>query len=884
MKRTTSILTAIAFGALSWAASESRATTYIRLDDAALAQQSPVIVSGRIVDLVPAGRGRLPAVEYHLDIDQVVKGAAMAKGDRLRVQLPGGVRSDGIGLQIFGMPQFAVGEEVLFFLRRQDGGVYVPQQLMLGAFRVSAEQNGKVARRELGGALELPPTDAKGAAAETSGERPRDAAKFIAWLSELDRGRLHPPDYFLPAAKTPAVAKFATIRSSTEPLPLGCGSDGGHEVRWFGFGELDETWFSSSRTLPSLDGGGIDQLRMALRSWSNDPNTTVSYFYGGSASTSGGFLGPDGFNTLLFEDPNGTLPGSFDGAGVLALAGPWFSCIPRPFRGKLFHPAVEADVILQDGLDLLVRRSRDPAAAIAELLGHEIGHTLGLAHPPVEDALMFGNLHDDGRGVAFAVDDLAGLYYLYGDPAVTLPRPQRPTELVAEATSPTTIQLRWQDRSTTESNFRIERRAGGSFRTIGTTNAGQTSYTDSGRVAQTPYTYRVVAQNASGASGYSATAVATTPADQRPVAPSNLRLAPLTGRKLRLQWQDNSDDENGFRLEVRSNGPWIEIPAVLPVDTEAVDLSGLEPATEYSFRVRAANAFGGSPPSREATASTLENDPLCTVDNTHLCLSGGRFEASLDYANHHAGFTQGSGTARPDSDPSGHFWLFDSELPDLTVRVVDGRSFNGRFWVLTGGLTDVETTLTVRDTVTGLERTYLSPAGSSCGVSDTAGFPAAPTQTAARKTVIEVSQLTVEPHNPTPKKTAAKSTAGTCSTTNSSLCLLDGRFAVEVEYTNQFAGNSSGSGQSVRLDRGAGYFWYFRLDFPELVVKMIDGRSNNGHFWLFWDSLSSLGYRLTVTDTVTGDRRIYERGPENTCGGADTTAFTGDDASAEPAG
>ncbi len=870
MKPSTPTFAVLMCLAIFWPSGGAQATTFIRLSDAALAQQSPLIVSGRIVDILPAELGGLPAVDYRLDVDRVIKGAAVAKGDRLRVRLPGGVRADGLGLKIFGMPSFSRGEEVLFFLHRQPGGVYMPQQLMLGAFRLVVGNAGKVALRDLGAAREWTPDGAKKVA-----DGPRHAARFIAWLSQLSHGHLQPPDYLMPETAVPVTAKFATIRSSTEPLPVGCGANGGHEVRWFGFGEQSETWYSSSRNLAGFEAGGIDELRRALRTWSSDPNSTVSYFYGGTVGASGGFLGPDGFNTVLFGDPNGTLPGTFDGTGVLALGGPWFSCIPRPFRNRLFHPAIEADIILQDGLDLLVRISRRPSRAIAELLGHEVGHTLGLGHPAVEDALMYANLHDDGRGAAFTVDDLAGLYYLYGDPTSSTPRPKRPSDLRAKATGPNTVQLNWRDRSSSESNFRIERRSKGSFRTIGTTGAGQGSFTDSDRQAATQYTYRVVAQNASGASGYSTTARVTTPADQRPAAPNNLRLAPLSDRRLRLRWQDNSGDENGFRLEVRITGPWVEIPALLPPQTEVVDISGLDPLTTYTFRVRAANAFGGSPSSKEAAATTFASNAECRVDEHHLCLSGGRFEASLEYTNQHSGNTRGRGHATPDSDPTGNFWLFDRQLPDLTVRVADGRSFNDHFWVFTGGLTDIATTLTLRDTATGLERTYLSPAGSTCGVTDTAAFPAAaPAQAILGKAVVDLSALIVEPHLPT--ATTDKSTAGSCVSATGTLCLLDGRFAIRVEYTNQFAGNSSGAGRAVRLEPAAGYFWYFRLDFPELVVKMIDGRTNNGHFWLFWDSLSTLGYRLTVTDTVTGDRRTYERSPEDTCGAADTTAFAAD--------
>jgi hypothetical protein len=47
---------------------------------------------------------------------------------------------------------------------------------------------------------------------------------------------------------------------------------------------------------------------------------------------------------------------------------------------------------------------------------------------------------------------------------------------------------------------------------------------------------------------------------------------------------------------------------------------------------------------------------------------------------------------------------------------------NGKFWVFYGRLTDVESTITVTDTVTGLSRTYSNPAGSVVSEADTSAF------------------------------------------------------------------------------------------------------------------------------------------------------------------
>ncbi len=56
------------------------------------------------------------------------------------------------------------------------------------------------------------------------------------------------------------------------------------------------------------------------------------------------------------------------------------------------------------------------------------------------------------------------------------------------------------------------------------------------------------------------------------------------------------------------------------------------------------------------------------------------------------------------------------------MKVLDGRTVNGRYWVFYGGLTDLEYTLTVTDTVTGAMKRYTKAGGSACGGFDTGAF------------------------------------------------------------------------------------------------------------------------------------------------------------------
>ncbi len=89
--------------------------------------------------------------------------------------------------------------------------------------------------------------------------------------------------------------------------------------------------------------------------------------------------------------------------------------------------------------------------------------------------------------------------------------PNAPTDLQAMAVSSTQINLSWQDNSNVETGFKIERRLPNTgFSQIAAVGTNITSFSDTGLKSNTTYCYRVKAYNATGNSGYSNEACATT--------------------------------------------------------------------------------------------------------------------------------------------------------------------------------------------------------------------------------------------------------------------------------------------------------------------------------------------------------------------------------------
>ncbi len=85
------------------------------------------------------------------------------------------------------------------------------------------------------------------------------------------------------------------------------------------------------------------------------------------------------------------------------------------------------------------------------------------------------------------------------------------------------------------------------------------------------------------------------------------------------------------------------------------------------------------------------------------------------------------------------------------------------------------------------------------------------------------------------------------------LCL--GSFEVEVEW--DAGGGNAGRGIAERLTARSGDFWFFGPENIEMVVKVLDGCSVNGHMWVFATGLTDVQVTTTVRDLHTGHERTW---------------------------
>jgi hypothetical protein len=116
------------------------------------------------------------------------------------------------------------------------------------------------------------------------------------------------------------------------------------------------------------------------------------------------------------------------------------------------------------------------------------------------------------------------------------------------------------------------------------------------------------------------------------------------------------------------------------------------------------------------------NNPrgMAFVDQKPAGFQGGRFTASVTWTTTDG--RTGAGTPTPVADNTTGYWFFTPDNVDLTVKVLDGTSINGHFWVFGGSLSNVQMVLIVTDTQTGATRTYTNPQGQLASFADTSAF------------------------------------------------------------------------------------------------------------------------------------------------------------------
>ena len=129
------------------------------------------------------------------------------------------------------------------------------------------------------------------------------------------------------------------------------------------------------------------------------------------------------------------------------------------------------------------------------------------------------------------------------------------------------------------------------------------------------------------------------------------------------------------------------------------------------------------------TRVTMSPEPLsalapdvCTANATTLCLNNARFQARAIFSAPSLGITNAPAQAVSLTGDTGYFWFFSANNVEITLKVVDGRTFNGFFWAFYAALSDVAYTITITDMDTGAVKIYSNAPGSLTSAADVTAF------------------------------------------------------------------------------------------------------------------------------------------------------------------
>ncbi|HEC65643.1 MAG TPA: hypothetical protein ENI23_10125 [bacterium] len=166
--------------------------------------------------------------------------------------------------------------------------------------------------------------------------------------------------------------------------------------------------------------------------------------------------------------------------------------------------------------------------------------------------------------------------------------PSAPSNLTGQAISSSEINLTWQDNSSNEMGFYIYRKTTDDYSIIATMEANATSYNNTNLNPETAYSYKIIAYNDIGESESSNAINVTTPAEPLE-PPSNPMAEAVTYKQINLTWQDNSDDEDHFRINSDFGlGPGNNQFLVnVPANTTHYEDCNLQPMREYKYFVMA---------------------------------------------------------------------------------------------------------------------------------------------------------------------------------------------------------------------------------------------------------------------------------------------------------
>lgn len=127
----------------------------------------------------------------------------------------------------------------------------------------------------------------------------------------------------------------------------------------------------------------------------------------------------------------------------------------------------------------------------------------------------------------------------------------------------------------------------------------------------------------------------------------------------------------------------------------------------------------------EPTDAAPNQGSVASSDSAAVFLQGDRFRVEVEWGDFEG--QVGAGRLGERTPDSAVLYFFAPENWEMLVKVIDACDYNGHFWVFFAATTNVEFTLEVTDTASGLQKEYSNPLGNPAdAVTDTTAFATCP--------------------------------------------------------------------------------------------------------------------------------------------------------------
>ena len=322
------------------------------------------------------GVGPWLATRTKFSVVDVVHGG-LKHGSEFDVEVPGGLRPDGSGVVVSGMPQFAAGKTYLLFLNRTASGAWCPRVCAYGVFEEQKAFDGKtsllVPVAEARRGHPLPRLDGVAVEALTT-------CRTLDLLEHL-RSVLGNKEEWNIAEVAEVVGDGVAAAAPTECVPLG------EPSRWRTFDSGGSiSIVADADGDPSLPTpGNQPDVQGAVDVWNDISGTSVDLRFGGTATLNPNCARFEGKveNAILFDDPCGIVPDLEDCIGTAALGGYFINGDTHSFDGSSWRDIAAWFVVVNNGVGDCI-----PNSIYTLMLAHELGHGLGFGHYDDPNALM----------------------------------------------------------------------------------------------------------------------------------------------------------------------------------------------------------------------------------------------------------------------------------------------------------------------------------------------------------------------------------------------------------------------------------------------------------------------------------------------------------------